>query len=132
RAAEFVREITDYLAGTAPFITRPSGSGAPAASAGDTMRHGVPVQFRKVSTGLVPDFAYQGEGVRAADITPGSPLAAAGVKPGETVKAVDGKAVKGLRDYSAAISAFSPGDMASITIEGDAGSREVKIKFSER
>ncbi len=132
RAAEFVREITDYLAGTAPFITRPSGSGAPAASAGDTMRHGVPVQFRKVSTGLVPDFAYQGEGVRAADITPGSPLAAAGVKPGETVKAVDGKAVKGLRDYSAAISAFSPGDMASLTVEGDAGSREVKIKFSER
>ncbi|MDT8286292.1 MAG: M20/M25/M40 family metallo-hydrolase [Elusimicrobiales bacterium] len=135
RAAGLVREVTDYLAGTAPFITRPSG--APAASAGDTMRHGVPVPpapagTRKVSTGLVPDFAYRGEGVRAADITPGSPLAAAGVKPGAVVKAVGGKPVGGLREYSRAISDFRPGDTAVFTIQAGDGPREIEIKFSER
>ncbi len=120
RAAELVRETVDYLAGTAPFITRPSG--APAASAG----------ARKVSTGLVPDFAYQGEGVRAADITPGSPLDAAGVKPGEVIKSVGGETVGGLRDYSRAITAFKPGDSAVFTVQGGTGTREVAIKFSER
>ncbi|KAF0124922.1 MAG: peptidase M28 [Elusimicrobia bacterium] len=122
RAAELVRETADYLAGPAPFITRPSGTPAAAASAGT----------RKVSTGLVPDFAYQGEGVRASDITAGSPLAAAGVKPGEVIKSVGGKPVGGLRDYSTAISAFKPGDTAVFAVEKDGVSREVKIEFSER
>lgn len=123
RAADLVREMTDYLAGAAPFITRPTGVPAAAGRAAGT---------RKVSTGLVPDFAYQGEGVRAADITPGSPLAAAGVTPGETVKAVNGKPVKGLRDYSAAISSFRPGDAAVFTIQGGTGLRDIRIEFSER
>ncbi|MDQ7773864.1 MAG: M28 family peptidase [Elusimicrobiales bacterium] len=134
RSAAFVREIADYLAGTAPFITRPPG--APAASAGEAARHGGPAPSapgaRRVSTGLMPDFAYQGEGVRAADVTPGSPLAAAGVKPGAVIEAIDGRPVKGLRDYTERLSGFKPGDAAVFAVREEGGVRDIEIKFSAR
>ncbi|HOI42295.1 MAG TPA: M28 family peptidase [Elusimicrobiales bacterium] len=133
RTAEFVREIVDYLAGPAPFITRPSGA---AASEGDAMRHGVTAPAapgpRKVSTGLMPDFGHQGEGVRAAAITPGSPLDKAGVKPGAVVEAVAGRPVKGLHDYTEALSAFRPGDKAVLTVREEGATRDIEIKFLAR
>lgn len=107
KIAEFGREVADYLAGDAGFITRPAGaapSGAPAAAAP-----------RRASTGLVPDFAFQGEGVRAQDITPGSPLDKAGLKAGDVVIRLAGAAVKDLRSYSEELKKFSPGQQVSVT-----------------
>jgi hypothetical protein len=99
KIAEFAREIADYLAGTDSFLTRPAGAAPQARPAGE----------RRASTGLVPDFTFQGKGVRAQEITPGSPLAAAGVEPGAVIIALGGVTVEGLKDYSAELKKYAPG-----------------------
>ena len=105
KIAEFAREAADYLAGQSEFITRPAGVAAPAGP-------GTP---RKASTGLVPDFSFAGEGVRAGAVVTGSPLAKAGLNPGDVVTKIGGVPVKDLRAYSEELKKFSPGQKIEIT-----------------
>jgi hypothetical protein len=123
KQAEFAREIIDYLAGDSDFITRPSGvpaAGAPAAGP------------RKASTGLVPDFSFQGKGVRAQDVTPGSPLAAAGFRAGDVVIKFGGAPTDDLRAYSAELKKFSPGQKAEITWLSDGAEKTAELTLAAR
>ena len=129
KQAEFAMEIIDYLAGDSDFITRPLTSGVPAAQAGDS-----PVSFatRRASAGLVPDFSFQGRGVRALEITPGSPLAAAGLKPGDVIIKLDGIPTADLRAYAAELKRFSPGQKISVTYLSDGTEKTAQIELAAR
>jgi len=118
KQAEFAREIIDYLAGESDFITRPPGSGAAPAA---------PQAQRKASTGLVPDFAFQGGGVRALEISPGSPLEAAGLKPGDVIIKLNGAPTADLRAYSTELKKFSPGQKIGVTYLSDGEEKTVKV-----
>lgn len=106
KQAEFAREILDYLAGDSDFLTRPSGAAGAVKAAGPA---------RKVSTGLVPDFTFEGKGVRAQDVTPGSPLAATGFRAGDVIIALNGEPVDGLKAYSEALKKLTPGQKVKLT-----------------
>lgn len=121
KIAEFAREIADYLAGTSDFLTRPAG---PAQAAGR------PSGERRVSTGLVPDFAYRGQGVQAQDITPGSPLDKAGVKPGTVIIKLGGVPVDGLREYSEELKKYAPGSKVSVTCLAGGAETTVEIELA--
>ena len=123
KQAEFAREIIDYLAGGSDFITRPSGG--PAAQP-----PGVPAAPRRASTGLVPDFAFLGQGVRALEITPGSPLGAAGLKPGDVIIKLDGTPAGDLRAYAAELKKFNPGQKISVTYLSDGAERTVQVELA--
>jgi S1-C subfamily serine protease len=123
KQAEFAREIIDYLAGESDFLTRPAG--APALP-------GLPAGERKASTGLVPDFSFAGPGVRAQDITPGSPLAAAGLKAGDVITAINGEPAADLRAYSAALKKLSPGQRVKIVYLADGAERSAEIELAGR
>ena len=123
KIAEFAREVADYLAGDAAFITRPAGA-APAGSAA--------AGPRRASTGLVPDFAFAGEGVRAQDITPGSPLDKAGLKPGDVIIELEGRPVKDLRSYSEELKKFSPGQKIRVTYLSGGAEAAVTIELAGR
>ena len=105
RQAEFAKEIVDYLAGSSDFITRPAGAPGAAVATGP----------RRASTGLVPDFSFAGPGVRAQEVTPGSPLSKTTFKAGDVVTAIGGVPVEGLKAYSEALKKFSPGQKVTIT-----------------
>ncbi len=122
RQAEFAREVIDYLAGDSDFLTRPSGAPGVPASAGR----------RGVSTGLVPDFSFPGPGVRAQDVTPGSPLAATAFRPGDVITAVDGVAVDGLKAYSEALKKLSPGTKVRITFLSGGEERSAELELAAR
>lgn len=115
KQAEFAKEIIDYLAGDSDFITRPSGNPAALPSGGPA----APAP-RRVSTGLVPDFTYHGEGefagVKAQDITPGSPLDKAGVKSGSIIVGLNNRPVTGLKEYSDILKTLAPGTRIPVTI----------------
>jgi len=64
---------------------------------------------RKVSLGVVPDFAFAGPGVRLDGVVPGSPAAAAGLRAGDVLLAVDGKELAGLKALSALLKSLLPG-----------------------
>ncbi len=123
KIAEFAKEIADYLAGSADFITRPAG--APAAAVR-------PSGERKAATGLVPDFSYRGKGVRAQDITPGSPLDKAGVKPGAVITKLNGIAVEGLREYSEELKKYAPGRKVSVTYLSGGAEAAVEIELAAK
>ncbi|MDD2806063.1 MAG: M20/M25/M40 family metallo-hydrolase [Elusimicrobiales bacterium] len=123
KIAEFSRELADYLAGTADFITRPAGAAAPAPR---------PSGERKASTGLVPDFSFQGKGVQAQDITPGSPLDKAGLRPGAVIIKLNGISVEGLREYSAELKKFSPGQKVSVTYLSGGAETTAEIELGAR
>lgn len=122
KEAEFAKELIDYLAGDSDFLTRPSGAAAPQAQAG----------VRKVYTGLVPDFSFQGKGVRAQDITPGSPLAAAGLKAGDVIIKLDGNPTDDLRGYSAELKKLSPGQRVSVAYLSDGAEKTAVLETAAR
>ena len=122
KIAEFAREAADYLAGDSEFITRPAGAAAPAG----------PRAPRKASTGLVPDFSFQGEGVRAGAVVTGSPLAKAGLNPGDVVTAIAGVPVKDLRAYSEELKKFSPGQKIVITYLSGGAEKTAEIELAGR
>ncbi|HCC48385.1 MAG TPA: hypothetical protein DEQ38_09775 [Elusimicrobia bacterium] len=125
KIAEFAREITDYLAGTSDFLTRPAGK--PAVGAAPP-----PTGGRKASTGLVPDFSFQGKGVRAQELTPGSPLDKAGLKPGDVIIKLGGVPVEDLRGYSAELKKWSPGQKISVTYLSGGAEGAVEIELGAR
>lgn len=123
KQAEFAREIIDYLAGESDFITRPTENGAAPAA---------PRTERKASTGLVPDFAFQGSGVRALEIGPGSPLGTAGLKPGDVIIKLDGAPTQDLRAYAAELKKFGPGQKISVTYLSDGEERTVQVVLAAK
>jgi hypothetical protein len=68
---------------------------------------------RRVSFGLVPDYAHQGAGVRAESVVPDSPAARAGMVAGDVLLELDGKAIGDLGAFAAALKGYKPGDKVS-------------------
>jgi hypothetical protein len=87
---------------------------------------------RKVSTGSMPDFAYSGEGVRIADISPDSPAAKAGLQPGDIIIQLGEHKVSNLREYSGALTTFSPGDETTLVYLRDGKQASTRITLTER
>jgi putative serine protease PepD len=66
-------------------------------------------------------------GARIARVTSGSPAAGAGLKTGDVITAVDGHAVSGASDVVSAVTAKSPGDSVTLTIDRGGSSQEVHV-----
>lgn len=91
-----------------------------------------PNQGRSVSTGVMPDFSFSGEGVKIAAVSDDSPGANSGLLIGDIIKKFDGKVVKNLRDYSNLLKEHKPGDEVKLTIDRNGAAKEVKLVLAER
>ncbi|GAB4490668.1 MAG: hypothetical protein OHK006_23760 [Thermodesulfovibrionales bacterium] len=69
---------------------------------------------RKSGLGIVPDFGFQGKGCRLAGVLPDSPAAAAGLKEGDVVTALNSIEITGIKDLSSALTSFEPGQHVTI------------------
>ena len=76
--------------------------------------------------------ATASNGVRLTQVRSGTPAAAAGLRVGDIVTALDGKPVKDVATLGSAIDAKRPGDTVSITYLRGSASRTVKVKLAER
>jgi len=96
-----LKETVDYLS------NRPEALHVTLASANATKLNVAaesstkPVQGRRVSLGTVPDFAYQGEGVKITGTVPKSPAAVAGLKANDVLVELAGRKIEGLSGFSA-------------------------------
>lgn len=110
KVATVAREALGYLVQRAEPLTntieatmRSSGS----ASAVATPREAS--ASRRVSFGLVPDYAHQGSGVRAESVVPDSPAARAGFVAGDVLLEIDGKPVAGLAEFASILRGYAVG-----------------------
>lgn len=125
-AAELAREAVDYLAGESEFITRPQDTYSSAKNPTEAR------QERKVSTGLMPDFSFQGNGVRAQEVAEGSPLEKAGFRSGDIITAINGTKTPDLRSYSETLKNLKPGDRIKISYISSGKEKSAEIILEER
>jgi S1-C subfamily serine protease len=71
---------------------------------------------REASLGTIPDFAYDGEGVRISGVTPGGAAEAAGLQGMDIILQFNGTAVDSLQTYSNMLRAAAPGDQIAVTV----------------
>jgi hypothetical protein len=81
---------------------------------GDTER--TATAFR-VYVGGVPDYGYDGEGVRISETTEGSPAERAGLKKGDVLVEFDGMKIHNIYDYTDALGKHKPDDLVRIVVQ---------------
>jgi aminopeptidase N len=111
KVAAVAREAIAYLAGREEPLTGPGTRGR-----GDAETRGKDEGQRKVSLGTVPDFAYEGEGVRLDDTVEGSPAERAGLRQGDIITGMNGEKIQSLKDLSIILKSLTAGDPVKIEL----------------
>jgi hypothetical protein len=70
----------------------------------------------KVSLGVVPDYLFDGEGMRIDGVTEGKPASQAGLLAGDVVIKMGDHDVKDMMTYMRALSKFNKGDTVEVTV----------------
>ncbi len=83
----------------------------------------------KVTLGVVPDYAYEGEGMRIDGISDGKPAAKAGLKAGDIVTQMDEIKVTDMMSYMKALSKFKKGDTVNLKVKRGAEIKDIKATF---
>lgn len=123
RVAEAAHEAVAYLASRTEPLTvsnsraRAAGPSGNAASAP-----------RRAGLGCVPDFSFEGPGVRVQELIQGSSGEAAGIRPGDILIALGGGEVTSLKSYSDLLKAHQPGETVEVVLKR--GSEKVKLRVA--
>lgn len=90
------------------------------------------VQIQDLNQGLAQSFGLSTpDGALIAQVTPGSPAAAAGLKSGDIVTAVDGKPIRRAGDLSNRIGMSDPGDRVKLQIWRDHATKTIEAKLGD-
>ena len=85
-----------------------------------------------MSFGTVPDFAFEGPGVKVSGIVPDSPAAKAGIKEGDTLLSIAGKPLANLQGFSDVLRTLSAGQTVQVVISRDGKQQTVTVTLAER
>ena len=130
RVAAVVREATGYLVARAEPLTI-TGAGVSSTTA-DQTRASAAGNRRRVSFGTVPDFAWQGSGVKVESVVAGSPAETAGIRAGDVITAIDGAAIADLGAFSEQLKRYAPGDRIKASGEREGDAFEVEMDLTAR
>jgi aminopeptidase N len=126
---EAAHEAVAYLAERLePLTVTIEGEGAPTGHPGGAPAGGE----RRASLGTMPDFGFEGTGVRVQQVMPDSAAEAAGILAGDILIAFDGEPVTDLRGYSALLKGKNPGDTVEVTVLRDGDEVTVSAVLGER
>ncbi len=128
KMAVFTKEAVVYLAQRPEKLTatiasepRTRGPGSPGGQGG-----------RRVSVGTVPDFAFQGPGVRVDAVVPGSPAEAAGIVAGDVLLRLAGEPVGDLQGFTDLLKELTPGDTVPAEILRAGETIELEVTLTAR
>ena len=127
KVAAVAREAIVYLSGRKEPLTV---SGSPRSKEAKP----APAQGgqRRVRSGVMPDFAYKGQGVKVGAVSPASPAHKAGLKKGDIIIKLGDIPVDNLRRYAAALKAYRPGDAVVIVFTRGGKEHKAEIVLAER
>jgi Peptidase family M28/PDZ domain/Peptidase family M1 domain len=123
--AAVTREIVAYLAERDTPLTSHAGG----------LRQAPPPQAagpRRASLGTVPDYAYDGRGVRISGTTPDSPAEKAGLLAGDVILKLGDTPVGSLADFSNALKSLAPGARVTVTFTRNGAQKSVDVTLGSR
>ena len=82
--------------------------------------------------GSIPDMAGKDQGVKFADIRPGSPAAKAGLLPGDIMVDFDGKKIDNLYDYTYVLRQKKPGDAVIVKFLRNGHPQQTTVTLEQR
>ncbi|MBV6423230.1 MAG: hypothetical protein NAOJABEB_01020 [Steroidobacteraceae bacterium] len=127
KVATVAKEAIDYLAARAEPLHATTHGATPPASAAAA----APTE-RKVSFGVVPDFAYTAGGVRIDSIVPDSPAAKADLQAGDILLALHGEPVDTLQAFSNVLKAMKPGSLVKVKYRRGDAIETVEVELAAR
>jgi aminopeptidase YwaD len=86
----------------------------------------------RVYVGGVPDYGYDGEGLKISDITPGSPADKAGLKAEDIVIKFANIEIKNIYDYTGALGKFKPDDIVDFRVKRGKDTLTIAVKLGKR
>ncbi len=124
--AQVLKEMATYLAERPEALSSSTGKSQQILAT-------PPVQGkRRVSLGIVPDYAVSGDGVRVAEVRADTPAAQAGLRAGDSITMLNGSAVHDMRDYTRALQELAPGDAVEIVFTRNATGHRTTARVIER
>jgi Zn-dependent M28 family amino/carboxypeptidase len=82
-----------------------------------------------VTLGVVPDYMYDGSGLRIDGVTEDKPAALAGLKKGDVVTRIGDHDVPDMMGYMKALGLFKKGDSTEVTVLRDGEEMKVTVHF---
>ncbi|MFC3879696.1 M28 family peptidase [Algoriphagus namhaensis] len=82
-----------------------------------------------VSLGVVPDYLFDGQGMRIDGVSEDKPAQAAGLQKGDIIVQLGDSTIVDMMSYMRALSAFAKGDEATLVYQRDGSKTEAKVKF---
>ncbi|ASV30264.1 M28 family peptidase [Maribacter cobaltidurans] len=83
----------------------------------------------KVALGVMPDYLYDGKGMRIDGVSDGKPAAAAGLQKGDVVVKLGDSTVVDMMSYMRALSIFKEGDTTEVTVDRNGEKINATISF---
>jgi hypothetical protein len=83
----------------------------------------------KVTMGVMPDYAFEGKGMRIDGVSDGKPAAKAGLKQGDVVIGLGDDIVTDVMSYMKTLSKFKKGDTAKVRVMRGKDELEMKVTF---
>lgn len=82
-----------------------------------------------VTLGIVPDYMYDGEGVRMDGVTEGKAASRAGMQAGDVLTELGGYRIVDMRGYMEALSHFKKGEQVKATVLRNGERKELDVEF---
>lgn len=86
----------------------------------------------KVYVGTIPDYGYEGNGLRLNGVADGGPAQKAGLQEGDIIVRMGTRSIANIYDYTAALGALSAGDKVEFEFLRDGASRTAVIEMGGR
>ncbi len=83
----------------------------------------------KVTLGVVPDYMFDGKGMRIDGVSEDKPAQKAGLKKGDVVVKLGDNPIDDMMGYMKALSTFKAGDTTTVKVERDGKNIEKKVTF---
>jgi len=85
----------------------------------------------EVTLGVLPDYLYDGKGLRLDGVREGKPAQMAGMKKGDIITKMAGKDIKDIYAYMEVLGTFHKGQKTSVTALRDGKEMEFEINFEK-
>ena len=83
----------------------------------------------EVTLGVLPDYLYDGTGMRIEGVREGKPAEIAGLTKGDIIIKMDGKDIKDIYSYMEVLGTFHKGDKKSVTVLRDGKEMQFELNF---